>query len=341
MPNKLLDHVKTITLHRDTALLDRSVITSLMELMKLERVKLVELCRLDGELLFTPAAWSEEGETFGADDLPPDIEAMPIAAYPGARDAIAKHDHFEQAEPNHYRCWIPVYAGETPVACFELENSRPLTEHQIDLAAGIIGLYRNYRSLLEDSQQDTLTGLSNRKTFDRSLAHFLTSASDAAETPGSERRHGNSSDHWLAVIDIDHFKRVNDRFGHLYGDEVLILVANRMRGSFRQNDKLFRFGGEEFVVLLRNVDACGAKATLERFRATIANEQFSQVGQVTVSIGFTRVRAADTPSAVLGNADEALYFAKGNGRNQVWRYEDLVESGKLQRKTLHTEAEFF
>lgn len=233
-----------------------------------------------------------------------------------------------------------MHSEDGPIACFELRHQSGLTSHQLDLAAGIIGLYRNYRALLEDSQQDTLTGLSNRKTFDHSLAHFLSSASEKQQA-SPERRHGDMHDHWLAVIDIDHFKRVNDRFGHLYGDEVLILVANRMRGCFRQDDKLFRFGGEEFVVLLRHVDAAGAHSTLDRFRMAIAGEEFPQVGQVTVSIGFARAEAGASPAAVLGNADEALYFAKGNGRNQVCQYEALVAAGNLERKTLHTEAEFF
>ena len=340
MSNKLLDHVRTITLHRDTAVLDRSVITSLLELLHLDDVRLVEICRLDGELYFTTTAWSEDGEVFGQDQLPSDAEALPLTAYAGAREAVETHGIVSGGSAGQYHHWLPVHSDDGPIACFELRHPSGLTTHQLDLAAGIIGLYRNYRALLEDSQQDTLTGLANRKTFDHSLAHFLSSAS---ETPHAspERRHGETHDHWLAVVDIDHFKRVNDRFGHLYGDEVLILVANRMRRSFRQGDKLFRFGGEEFVVLLRHVDAAGALATLERFRMAIAGEQFPQVGQVTVSIGFVRAAAGASPAAVLGSADEALYFAKANGRNRVCQYESLVEAGHLERKTLHTEAEFF
>ena len=340
MAHKLLDHVRTITLHRDTALLDRSVIASLLELLHLDDVKLVEIYRLDGELYFTTTAWSEEREVFGQDQLPPDAEALPLAAYAGAREAVESNEIVSVDEAGQYRHWIPVHSEDGPIACFELRHQSGLTSHQLDLAAGIIGLYRNYRALLEDSQQDTLTGLSNRKTFDHSLAHFLSSASEKQQA-SPERRHGDMHDHWLAVIDIDHFKRVNDRFGHLYGDEVLILVANRMRRCFRQDDKLFRFGGEEFVVLLRHVDAAGAHSTLDRFRMAIAGEEFPQVGQVTVSIGFARAEAGASPAAVLGNADEALYFAKGNGRNQVCQYEALVAAGNLERKTLHTEAEFF
>ena len=80
---------------------------------------------------------------------------------------------------------------------------------------------------------------------------------------------------------------------------MLILVANRIRRCFRQDDKLFRFGGEEFVVLLRHVDAARARSTLDRFRTAIAGEEFPQVGQVTVSIGFARAEAGASPAAVL------------------------------------------
>jgi diguanylate cyclase (GGDEF)-like protein len=251
-----------------------------------------------------------------------------------------RHENVDATANGRHIVWIPVHADNTPVACFELERSYPLTEQQVDVAKGIIALYRNFRALLEYSQQDTLTGLANRKTFDRSLAAFINSAQSAGKT-SIERRASNSCDHWLAVIDIDHFKSVNDRFGHLYGDEVLILVANRMRDTFRQHDKLFRFGGEEFIVLLRHVNAAGAHATLDRFRNRIADEHFPQVGKVTVSIGFARVPTHNMPDAVLGSADEALYYAKGNGRNQICCYEELLEAGKLRKKSVFTDIELF
>ena len=351
MTDKLLDHVRTITLHRDTALLDRSVITSLLQLLKLADASLYEICKLEGELFVTKTAWSENGKVFGQEHLPPDNQNLPLEGFPAIRAAVEGEQETSIENGLHRHC-IPVCAEEGPIACFDLRHTEGLDAHQIDLAAGIIGLYRNYRALLEDSQQDTLTGLNNRKTFDRSLAGLLAAdapqcgdgiAGENPEQDGEtsvERRQANITEHWLAVIDIDHFKRVNDRFGHLYGDEVLILVANRMRRCFRQSDKLFRFGGEEFVVLLRHVSAADALSTLERFRAEIAREPFPQVGTVTVSIGLAEARPGDTPAAVLGNADEALYFAKGNGRNQVHRYETLIEQGLLTRKTLLTDVEF-
>ena len=234
MSNEILHHVESLSRHRDTALLDRGVIGSLQELLGLERGKLVEINRRESELFCSLSAWSDSGKTYGSSDMPLDNATRPLAVYAGAREAVERHENVDATANGRHIVWIPVHADNTPVACFELERSYPLTEQQVDVAKGIIALYRNFRALLEYSQQDTLTGLANRKTFDRSLAAFINSAQSAGKT-SIERRASNSCDHWLAVIDIDHFKSVNDRFGHLYGDEVLILVANRMRDTFRVN----------------------------------------------------------------------------------------------------------
>jgi diguanylate cyclase (GGDEF)-like protein len=157
-----------------------------------------------------------------------------------------------------------------------------------------------------------------------------------------ERRHHVAEEkQWLAVVDVDHFKSVNDRFGHLYGDEVLILVANLLQSSFRAQDRVFRFGGEEFVVLLRSTTLENARRIIDRFRTNVEMHEFPQVGRVTVSVGFTSIRAADSPVVTLGHADQALYFAKANGRNRACHYEELVSSGLLQTIATNDTAEFF
>ena len=131
------------------------------------------------------------------------------------------------------------------------------------------------------------------------------------------------------MVDLDHFKRINDQFGHLYGDEVLLLLARIMRDSFRHQDKVFRFGGEEFVVVLKAVSEDEVRAALERFRVAVATYPFPQVGQVTASIGYTRIHADDTIPEIVGRADEALYVAKDNGRDQIAGYETLRAAGKI------------
>jgi len=145
---------------------------------------------------------------------------------------------------------------------------------------------------------------------------------------------------WLAAIDIDHFKRINDRFGHLYGDEVLILVANILRSCFDAKDRVFRFGGEEFVVLLRSVSLVNARKALERLRHDVESYEFPQVGRITVSTGFAAM-GTGAPVEVLGHADQALYHAKEHGRNQTWYYGDLITQGLLAPQVNSNDIELF
>src|SRR5690606_38430372 len=115
---------------------------------------------------------------------------------------------------------------------------------------------------------------------------------------------------------IDHFKQVNDTFGHLYGDEILILVSRMMKESFRPDDWIFRFGGEEFIVVLNNVSMQSAITSLDRFRERIAQRIFPQIGRLTLSIGVTSVDYDAGLTHIMTQADRALYFAKNHGRNR-------------------------
>jgi diguanylate cyclase (GGDEF)-like protein len=234
--------------------------------------------------------------------------------------------------------WLPVRLDNKIVSCIEITNDTAYSAQAIDMIHGIIEVYRNYQSLLDYSERDALTGLFNRKTFDEQFSRY---ARNAALGPAGERRGGGASTQWLAVVDIDHFKQVNDRFGHVYGDEVLILVANLLRSSFRANDRIFRFGGEEFVVLLRSADLDHARGIFERFRQNIEEYDFPQVGRVTVSVGFTGT-SQGAPVEILGHADQALYYAKQHGRNQVCFYEELMSGGMLQvADVAHNDVELF
>jgi len=215
----------------------------------------------------------------------------------------------------------------------------------VHVIGGIVSVYRNFQNLLDYSERDSLTGLLNRKTFDDQLAKMLAASTeqDAITLPGEpERRaHSDEEKQWLAVVDVDHFKHVNDRFGHLYGDEVLILIANLLTSSFRAQDRVFRFGGEEFVVLLRSTTLDNAKKIIERFRMNVAAHDFPQVGKVTVSVGFVSISALEAPVIILGHADQALYYAKSHGRNLVCHYDELVDDGLLQAIESNDTAEFF
>jgi diguanylate cyclase (GGDEF)-like protein len=271
-----------------------------------------------------------------ASDLPA-LDSHPElrACYDGT--APLELDRDETGRRGHV---FPVTSARGVVGFLEIYHPAPMAEEQRRLLSGLLSIYRNHLKILDYSEYDELTGLLNRKTFDGSLAHFV---QEDARRPGyaapfkqsSARRPPGPDQHaWLAVLDIDFFKRVNDRFGHLYGDEVLILLARLMRASFREADRLFRCGGEEFVVILAPTEAAFAESVLERFREAVEAFDFPQVGRVTVSIGYTLVTPGDNGLTAFGRADEALYVAKRQGRNQVLSYESLITEGVLHNKTL-------
>ncbi|MBF0144882.1 MAG: GGDEF domain-containing protein [Magnetococcales bacterium] len=194
-------------------------------------------------------------------------------------------------------------------------------------------MFINLERTIRAKDQDPLTGLLNRRSFDETISNILDCAFQSSEV---NRMGGDGA--CLAVFDIDHFKRVNDTFGHAIGDEVLILFARQMERMFRVADILYRFGGEEFLVILLEVDAEKARAALERFRESIANHHFPQVKNVTVSIGFVMVNGKDFPPELIEKADKALYYSKEHGRNQVNSFDDLVRQGLLP-ELLHDTAD--
>ena len=110
------------------------------------------------------------------------------------------------------------------------------------------------------------------------------------------------------------------------------MFARLMSDSFRYDDQLFRFGGEEFIAVLQPASQTSVNAIFGRFRQTVEAHVFSRVGHVTVSIGYSQLMPNDTPSDVIDRADEALYFAKRNGRNQSACFENLLAEGKIAPK---------
>lgn len=121
----------------------------------------------------------------------------------------------------------------------------------------------------------------------------------------------------LSIFDIDDFKRINDTFGHTIGDSVLITIANMARKNVRETSYLFRWGGEEFVILLPETTLEGARVQAERIRKEIADHEFEQVGRVTVSFGLAQYREDDTADSFLKRADEAMYKVKASGKNRI------------------------
>ncbi len=228
------------------------------------------------------------------------------------------------------RLVFSVNRGMGPQAMLDVQCDGEPGEALIESIRELLSIYSEHLALLDYAELDTLTRLHNRKTFDENFDRFI-SIAEQANRHDSGKRSDNKAARpcWLGVVDIDKFKRINDNFGHLFGDEVLLRLAELMRKNFRASDKLFRFGGEEFVVLLRHVTPEDAHQVFERFRQAVEVYEFPQVGQVTCSMGYMQIDPSLTPAEILGRADEALYFSKDNGRNQINRYESLVENGLI------------
>jgi two-component system, cell cycle response regulator len=210
---------------------------------------------------------------------------------------------------------FPIEArGERLGELLVFSGARRLAEEDrstLELVTTELGLLVQSLFLMEQTRQlaqvDALTGLANRRTTAERLQQELLRA---------ERTSGAVS---VALCDVDHFKGVNDVYGHNVGDEVLRRVADTLGGYVRQVDVAGRWGGEEFLVVLPDASEAGGRVVAERLRAAIASMDSCPEGppEVTMSIGVATYRAGDSPDALVDRADTALYRAKERGRNRV------------------------
>ena len=152
---------------------------------------------------------------------------------------------------------------------------------------------------------DGLTGLQNRRAFRQSFKR------------AKARQLRNKTPLCAMLLDIDHFKRVNDTYGHQVGDEVLIKLASVMTRELRGTDEVFRWGGEEFLLLLEETPSEHLEQLAERLRAAVEKEHFLEKSTVTISIGATHILPHEDEDVVYPRADEALYVSKRDGRNRV------------------------
>ncbi len=324
---QVIDTLAEITRHQNRELIEHSLVKTLAETVTCNELRLYRIVRIppEIELLLIDQAINLPRQ---AGEQPPGFDC---SVSPDVSDSIV--EAVESGE-------IISHVGEVSCVVYPVEDKnggiyavlvqfvdRIRFEEQ-RLTHGLLRIYTNYLTLIDESQRDKLTSLLNRETLDETIIRLMTEKHvNRVSVPG--RRQEDHSSHWLGLLDIDHFKQINDTRGHLFGDEVLILLANLMSNTLREEDLLFRYGGEEFVVIIDVPSMETARMVFERLRKMIENHPFPQIGQVTASIGVVEIATQNGPSSVIGNADRALYFAKHAGRNRVEIHEELIKQHKL------------
>ncbi|MCW5637012.1 MAG: GGDEF domain-containing protein [Rubrivivax sp.] len=344
----VVEHLAELTGFRDRDVLDVMLVSALRDMLKPQSLGIY---RVVGDAArqhwLTRARFGAHDTTAAADPLWAELEDLPLLEACPARVACLREgrvvEHDAATDGTAAQLIFPVVTEHDAAGVLEIETAVPMSEEQRRTVQGILRIYRNFQSLLDYSERDTLTGLLNRKTFDECFLRLAVESANgqAGRAHGGGRRSGAGAHVFLGVIDIDHFKRVNDTHGHLIGDEVLLLLSRQLRACFRFYDHLFRFGGEEFVVLVRCAQAAAAPEVFERLRAAVAAYTFPRVGQVTVSVGISALRSGDTPTAAFERADKALYWAKQHGRNRVADFEALVQAGELADSSRESTVELF
>lgn len=240
-----------------------------------------------------PVAMLEAGETVGelsVMDATP-ASAFVVAASP-ARLLVVDEPHF----------WNLVNASHDFAINLLLSLARRLRANNTTVSSNI-KLQREYK---RNAMIDGLTGLYNRRWIDEALPRFVA-------------RYGRSA-HPLSVmmVDVDHFKKFNDTYGHAIGDKVLVVVGRSLRENLRPTDLVARYGGEEFLLILPDTNVEAGRQCAERIRVAVAAEKLEDVDtRITISLGGACLKPGESMTDLLSRADEALYASKHDGRDRV------------------------
>ncbi len=342
---KIIDSVVEITRHGEEYVLSESLAAALYRLLEVEVVLLVEIVPVetnDGQANRTSIVAATGSETFTSTENVTHIPASTQDLFTPLFEKCLEEGQQQAVACSTHSAYVLPIASDKNISYLLGVKHTTLSATDCRVVDGMARVFGNYLHVLSDGKRDTLTGLLNRRAFlekvNRTVlfgrSKILIGETDRRQEPADQR-------YWLAIFDIDHFKRVNDTYGHVYGDEVLILLATQMRECFRAGDLLFRYGGEEFIVVIGSTVKENAENAFERFRLQISKKHFGKIEQITVSIGLVEVCPESDLTTVVGQADQALYYAKEHGRNQLAVYADLVAGEDIVPPEVQEDIEIF
>ena len=345
----LTEHLIKLTDHRDRELLELTLAKALINLLALQRVAVSRVRAEEGERRwFDVVSLDARGGGKVADPLRVDFKALKrLSDLPDRLRCLesGQTQVVAWAGENGPRItYFPLFEGEqarTEEGVLEVHSNAPLNEEESLVIAQLHRVYRNMYTLLAYSDRDALTGFLNRKSLDDAFYSAVLEEMDGVQTdpslpaaqPGQERRHRVPPSYWLGMVTIDHFGLLGDKHGHLVMEEVLLLVARIMGNTFRAHDRLYRFGNDQFAVLFHCPEESLAFGAFERMRANVEKFNFPQIGSATISAGFTRILAEDSPNTALERAQQALEFAQKHGHNKICSHPDLVRRGFFSEET--------
>lgn len=336
-----IEHVVRLTDHRDRDLLELTLSKALVDLLPLDRIVIARVMREEGV-----SRWLEvarlDAKGGGRVIDPSRVDFQTLVKLEDAPDRLKCLESRERLEiawagPQGPRItMLPLFSDSRAhdSGVLELHSGDALSPDSLLVVDALRQIYRNMYTLLEFSDRDALTGLLNRKSLDDAFYTAVLEDLDAINTmkamddaEGQERRHRVPANYWLGSVSIDDFDMVSEKQGVAITQEILQRVARIMSNTFRTYDRLYHFENGCFGVLMHCPDEALVLSAFERFRVTVEKTNFVQVGQVTVSCGFTTVNVDDSPESAIEHTKLAVDFSRRGGGNKVCSHVGLVRRG--------------
>ncbi|NRA70650.1 MAG: GGDEF domain-containing protein [Gammaproteobacteria bacterium] len=338
MKEDILESIVKITQQRDSDSLEFSLVATLAELFDIIDISILKLIgespssALERVVHLSHLESPLDNDDYHWEQFPQIVESNPIIERCLANDTHISVNNNNDSVSQYF----PIKFVKIPSGVLKITAHKDVKLSET-MISSFLKIYENYQFILNESERDKLTSLLNRRTFETKLSRLLRNQHQNLNLEQSPEQ----ASAWLVMIDIDRFKRVNDTYGHIAGDEILLVLSQIMRSYFAGTDLLFRFGGEEFLLILDPMPLEVAFKTLSHFKDIIASHDFPLAKSVTISLGFAKITPNDYPPTILDFADRALYYAKEHGRNCVFNYEELVDQSELIAPISESTIELF